>query len=86
MVVVIVLSVLGVMVFGFFLVKRMDVFLKKNGTAPERAGRDGDASASEKSDAARSRREFEREFEREGVWIREEKKDAREPKKRKDEK
>ena len=81
MVVVIVLSVLGVMVFGFFLVKRMDVFLKKNGTAPERAGRDGDASASEKSDAARSRREFERE----GVWIREEKKDAREPKKRKDE-
>ena len=82
MVVVIVLSVLGVMVFGFFLVKRMDVFLKKNGTAPERAGRDGDASASEKSDAARSRREFERE----GVWIREEKKDAREPKKRKGEK
>ena len=82
MVVVIVLSVLGVMVFGFFLVKRMDVFLKKNGTAPERAGHDGDASASEKSDAARSRREFERE----GVWIREEKKDAREPKKRKDEK
>ncbi len=68
MVVVIVLSVLGVMVFGFFLVKRMDVFLKKNGTAPEQAGRDGDASASEKSDAARSRREFERE----GVWIREE--------------
>lgn len=82
MVVVIALSVLGVMVFGFFLVKRMDVFLKKNGTAPERAGCGGDASASEKSDAARSRREFERE----GVWIREEKKDAREPKKRKDEK
>ena len=82
MVIVIVLSVLGVMVFGFFLVKRMDVFLKKNGAAPEPKGRDGDAPDPAGSDAARSRREFERE----GVWIREEKKDAREPKKRKDEK
>lgn len=68
MVVVIVLSVLGVMVFGFFLVKRMDVFLKKNGAAPEPKGRDGDAPDPAGSDAGHVRREFERE----GVWIREE--------------
>ena len=82
MVVAIILSVLGVMIFGFFLVKRMDVFLRKNGTAPERAGRDDDAPAFGTSDAERSRRAFERE----GVWIREEKKEVYGGKKKKGEK
>ena len=68
MIVAIILSVIGVMVFGFFLVKRMDFFLKKNGAAPEPKGRDGDAPDPAGSDAGRVRREFERE----GVWIREE--------------
>lgn len=70
---IVVLSVVGVMLFGYFLVNRMDVFLKRNGTPGETQARDdeesppfGEASRPSSSpDAERVRQTFEND----GVWF-----------------